>query len=156
MKYRILSVLLFALILSACGNVSTPISPTESTEPAITEPIEAGTVEDQASLVAALQAAGATVEVGEPITQAFFTPEGSIIKVNGADVQVFEYESVEAMESEAAQVAPDGGSIGTSMVTWVDTPHFYKAGRIIVLYVGSDESVLSLLENALGPQFAGR
>jgi hypothetical protein len=155
MKYRILSVLLFAfaLMMSACGNVSTPMSPTESTEPAITEPV---IVEDQASLVAALQASGATVEAGEPVSQAFFSPEGSIIKVNGADVQVFEYESVEAMESEASQVAPDGGSIGTSMVTWVDTPHFYKAGRIIVLYVGSDESVLSLLKNALGPQFAGR
>ena len=155
MKYRILSVLLvvFALMISGCGNASTSVSPTASTEPAITEPVM---VEDQASLVAALQAAGATVETGEPVSQAFFSPEGSIIKVNGADVQVFEYASVEAMENEASQVAPDGGSIGTSMVTWMDTPHFYKAGRIIVLYVGSDESVLSLLENALGPQFAGR
>ena len=154
MRYRILPVLLFALTVSACGNVSTPTSPTVSTDSPNMSP-EPVIVEDRASLIAALEALGATVEVGEPITQAFFTPEGSIIKVNGADVQVFEYESVEAMESEAAQVAPDGGSIGTSMVTWMDTPHFYKAGRIIVLYVGSDESVLSLLENALGPQFAG-
>lgn len=76
--------------------------------------------------------------------------------MNGADVQVFEYENEEAMESEASQVAPDGGSIGTTMVTWVETPHFYKAGRIIVLYVGSDESVLDLLEQVLGQQFAGR
>ena len=158
MKCRILSVLLlvFALMMSGCGNASTPVSPTAPTEPAITEPTEPVIVEDQASLVAALQASGATVESGEPVSQAFFSPEGSIIKVNGADVQVFEYESVEAMESEASQVAPDGGSIGTSMVTWMDTPHFYKAGRIIVLYVGSDESVLGLLENVLGPQFAGR
>jgi hypothetical protein len=158
MKYRILPVLLlvFALMMSGCGNASTPVSPTASTERAITEPTEPVIVEDQASLVAALQASGATVETGEPISQAFFSPEGSIIKVNGADVQVFEYESVEAMENEAAQVAPDGGSIGTSMVTWMDTPHFFKAGRIIVLYVGSDELVLRLLENALGPQFAGR
>ena len=155
MKYRILSVLLFALILSACGNVATPTSPTVSTDApnVATEPV---IVEDQVSLVAALEASGATVETGEPVTQAFFSPEGSIIKVNGADVQVFEYESPEAMENEVSQVAPDGGSIGTSMVTWMDTPHFYKAGRIIVLYVGSDESVLSLLENILGPQFAGR
>ncbi len=155
MKYRILSVLLFALTVSACGNASTPASPTVSTDApnVATEPV---IVEDQASLVAALEASGATVETGEPVTQVFFSPEGTVIKVNGADVQVFEYESVEAMESEAAQVAPDGGSIGTSMVTWMDTPHFYKAGRIIVLYVGSDETVLGLLEKVLGPQFAGR
>ena len=150
MKSRILPVLLlvFAVIMSSCGNASTSISPTASTEPLI--------VEDQASLIAALKASGATVEAGEPVSQAFFSPEGSIIKVNGADVQVFEYESAGAMENEASQVAPDGGSIGTSMVTWMDTPHFYKAGGIIVLYVGCDESVLGLLENVLGPQFAGR
>ena len=152
MKCRILSVLLliFTLMVSGCGKgaIATPLLPTASTEPLA--------VEDKASLMAALQASGATVEVGDPVTQVFFAPEGSIIKVNGADVQVFEYESAEAMENEASQVAPDGGSIGTSMVTWMDTPHFYKAGRIIGLYVGSDESVLSLLENAIGPQFAGR
>ena len=150
MKVRILSVLLLmsALMVSGCGSNATSTPPAASTEPLA--------VEDQATLIAALEAAGATVEMGEQISQAFFSPEGSIIKVNGADVQVFEYESVEAMESEASQVAPDGGSIGTSMVHWVDTPHFYKAGRIIVLYVGSNEEILGLLEQVLGPQFAGR
>ena len=152
MKYPILSVLLlvFTLMVSGCGKgaTATPLLPTASTEPLA--------VEDKASLIAALQASGATVETGEPVSQAFFSPEGSIIKVNGADVQVFEYESAEAMENEASQVAPDGGSIGTTMVTWVDTPHFYKAGRIIVLYIGSDETVLGLLEKVLGTQFAGR
>ena len=152
MKYPILSVLLlvFTLMVSGCGDgaTATPLSPTTSTEPLA--------VEDKASLIAALQASGATVEVGDLLTQVFFTPEGNIIKVNGADVQVFEYESAEAMESEASQVAPDGGSIGTTMVTWMDTPHFYKAGRLIVLYVGSDEAILGLLEQVLGEQFAGR
>jgi hypothetical protein len=103
-------------------------------------------VEDTASLIAALPTAGTTVEVAESVSQAFFSPEGDILKVNGADVQVFEYESPEAMENKASQVAPDGRSIGTSMVAWVHTPHFYKADRIIVLYIGSDQTILSLLE----------
>jgi len=152
MKYRILSVLLlvFAVIGSGCGGA--PIASAANASP------ESGpvVVEDQASLVAALEAAGASIEAGDPVEQPFFTPLGNIVKVNGADVQVFQYESAEAMENEAAQVAPDGGSIGTSMVSWMDTPHFYKTGRIIVLYVGSDETVLGLLESAVGPQFAGR
>jgi hypothetical protein len=42
------------------------------------------------------------------------------------------------------------------MVTWVAAPHFYQAGRILVLYVGDDPAILELLEGALGPQFAGR
>ena len=147
MKYQFLFVLLLvvALTASACGgNASTAISTTESKG-----------VEDQASLIAALQTAGTTVEVGDPITQPFFTPEGTNLKVNDTNVQVFEYESAEAMGNEASQVAPDGGSIGTSMVNWMDTPHFYKAGRIITLYVGSDATILGLLDKVMGPPFAG-
>jgi hypothetical protein len=149
MKSQIWMILLlvFALIVSGCANNSLAAGPDVTTEP--------DSVQDKATLVDALQDAGATVEEGDPISQPFFTPEGSILKVNGADVQVFAYESAESMEEEASQVMPDGGSIGTSMVAWMDTPHFYQAGRIIVLYVGSDEAVLGVLEKALGPQFAG-
>jgi hypothetical protein len=108
------------------------------------------------SLTVTLEAAGATVETGESVSQAFFMPDGSIIKVNGATVQVFEYESPGKIENEASQVSSDGGSIGTSMVALIDAPHFYKVGGIIVLYVGSDAPVLDLLEGELGSQFAGR
>lgn len=144
----IVLLLLSALAISGCANNSLAASPAATAGP--------GAVEDQATLISALEASGATVEIGEPISQVFFSAEGNILKVNDADVQVFEYESAEEMENEASQVSSDGGSIGTSMVTWVDVPHFYKAGRIIVLYVGSDASILDLLEYALGPQFAGR
>jgi hypothetical protein len=150
MKYHILLVLLliFGLMAGGCGKSATTV-PT-------TAPTESPAVEAQASFIAALQAAGATVEVGDSISQPFFSPEGKVIKVNGADVQVFEYESAGAMEDEASQVAPDGGSIGTSMASWIDAPHFYKTGRVLVLYVGSDQTILDLLEKVMGPQFAGQ
>ena len=146
MKHSLLliSVLVFAYAISACGKSA-----------AIDASPEARSVEDQASLLNALKAAGATVEVGDSITQEFFRVEGQTVKVNEGDLQVFEYESPEAMEKDASQVAPDGGSIGTSMVSWIDTPHFYKAGRIIVLYLGSDQAILDLLNKVIGPQFAG-
>ena len=150
MKRQIWMILLlvFAWIVSGCGGNSLAAGPDVTAEP--------DSVQDKTALVDSLQNAGATVEEGNPLSQPFFTPEGSILKVNGADVQVFEYESMESMEEESSQVMPDGGSIGRSMIAWMDTPHFYKAGRIIVLYVGSDEAVLGLLEKVLGPQFAGR
>ena len=146
MKLKVLSILLLILgmRLSSCRSSATA---TPSLEPV--------TVQDEASFVKVLQEAGATVETGDSITQEFFSPEGHTVKVNGADLQVFEYESAEAMEKDASQVAPDGGSIGTSMVNWIDTPHFYKVGRVIVLYVGSDQTVLGLLNKVMGPQFAG-
>jgi hypothetical protein len=137
-------ILIFTYILCGCGDAVTA------------SPISTSVVEDQASFLVALQTAGATSNIGDSVVQDFFTPQGQIISVNGADVQIFEYESAEAMESEAAQVAPDGGSIGTSMVTWMDAPHFYKTGRIIILYVGSNTAILDLLENVIGPQFAGQ
>ena len=159
MKNQLLLVvlLILAFLISGCtaaspvsANANSPAAPTES--PAT----ESASVEDKAGLIAALQASGGTLETGDSISQPFFTPAGSIIKVNETDVQVFEYESVEAMESEASQVSADGGSIGTSMVSWMDTPHFYKTGKMIILYVGSDITVLELLEGILGLQFAGR
>jgi hypothetical protein len=158
---RLVLLFSFAFLVSGCAGNSaanaTPTSLVAPTEPPATEfpATESPVVDDKESFIAALEASGATVETGESISQPFFTPEGSVIKVNGADVQVFEYESAEAMDSEASQVAPDGSSVGTSMMNWVDTPHFYKADRIIVLYVGSDETVLELLQKTVGNQFAG-
>jgi len=148
LKRTLLLVFLLALvsILGGCGGKA------ETSEPEAAIP----NVEDQASLMAGLRATGATAEVGDTVIQDFFTPEGTIIKVNGEDVQVFEYENAVDMESEASQVAPDGSSVGTSMMMWVDDPHFYKSGRIIVLYIGSNSSMLDLFDEVTGQQFAGR
>jgi hypothetical protein len=150
MKYQFLLILfaVVAIVMNGCGgNVSAAVSPTST--------VESQEVEDQASLIAGLQAAGATVEVGDSITQDFFSVKGQTVKVNGVDLQVFEYENADAMEKDASEVAPDGGSIGASMVMWMDTPHFYKAGRIIALYLGKDQTILGLLNKVIGPQFAG-
>jgi hypothetical protein len=154
MKHSILLILglAFVFLVSACRQSATPtVSSTQ-----FPSRVDKASVEDKASLVAALQAAGVTVEISDSILQDFFSVEGQTVKLNGTEVQVFEYENAENMEKDAVKVSPDGGSIGTSMVDWIDTPHFYKAGRIIVLYVGSDQAVLDLLNKVLGPQFAGR
>ena len=151
------TLLLLALGLSACAGQQAAAS-TKSPTQAEASPTEAQPVPvtEMTSLVDALRAAGATVEASEPVEQPFFSVGGEILKVNGVDVQIFEYETPEAMEADAAKVAPDGGSIGTSMVSWIEPPHFYKAGRILVLYVGQDQAMLDLLESVLGHQFAGR
>lgn len=115
-----------------------------------------GTVTDYASLIDKLEAQGATVvETGE-ITQPFFDITGKSLTVNGDTVQVFEYADEPAMRAEADTISADGSSIGTSMPSWISDPHFYKAGRIIVLYVGTDTGVIDELRQALGAQFAGR
>ena len=145
-------VLTVVLLSSACQPQGTQAPQASATPTASLD----GGVEDQTSLIEALRAGGAEVELGDAIEQTFFNVTGQIIKINNQDVQVFEYESAEKMEADANQVASDGGSIGTSMVTWIEPPHFFKSGRVLVLYVGQDQAMIDLLKGALGEQFAGR
>lgn len=105
-------------------------------------------------LVDALRAAGATVEPVREIEQSFFSVPGQVITVSGGEVQVFEYADEATREVEAAMISADGSSIGTTMITWVEPPHFYAMGRAIALYVGSDAEILQMLESVLGEPIA--
>lgn len=136
--FPLMILLVTALVLAACGG-----------QPASAEGY--GT-ED---FIAELREQGVEAEQGDAIEQAFFSVIGNYVNFNGESVQVFEYASAETMESDAVLVDANGSSIGTSMVTWIATPHFYKKGRILVLYVGDNTETLEVLENVLGPQFAG-
>ena len=107
-------------------------------------------------LVAALRDMGSAVESLNPISQPFFVPEGRVISVDGSEVQVFEYPSEDDALSAAGTISSDGGSIGTSMVSWIETPHFFRSGSLIVLYVGEEDSVVEALQVVLGLQIAGR
>ena len=84
--------------------------------------------------------------------------------VNGERVETFEFASAEEADAAAGGVSASGSSIVTtmadgtekaSMITWVEPPHFYKAGKLIVLYVGCDSDVINVLQETMGPQFAG-
>ena len=139
-------VILSAVFLTACvGNGGTEVTPTPELY-----------VIDSAGLIAALNAADAVREVGDPVMQEYFSVGGASVKVRETDILVFEYDSTETMEADASLVASDGSSIGTTMVTWVSTPHFFKVGRIIVVYIGDDAETLAQLQSLLGAQFSGR
>lgn len=118
-------------------------------------PTGGAVVTDYASLVEALEALGAIVEPIEESQLSLFDIAAQSIELNGAQVQVFEFADEAAAQAAAATVGEDGTSIGDSVMRWTDAPHFYHMGRLIVLYVGSDADVLSLLESVLGPAFAG-
>jgi plastocyanin/heat shock protein HslJ len=133
-------------------------TPTVTPTPTLTPPITSngGPVTDYVSLVDNLRAAGATVNPAGEVEQPFFSVKGLVIKINDDDVQVFEYDDANATENEAKAISPDGSSIATFMPSWVAPPHFYKAEKLIVLYVGENEDTIGILDRVLGPQFAGR
>ena len=150
----------------ACGNGAEPASLSDEA-PTPAPPIVSGTtptapivshggpVKDYVSLVDNLRAAGATVDPAGSVSQPFFAPQGQMLTVTGEDVQAFEFASVEEADTVAETVSADGSSIGTSMVRWIAPPHFYKAGKLIVIYVGGEGDVIDVLQEAMGPQFAG-
>lgn len=115
----------------------------------------ASPVTDYSALVASLRAAGTSVKPGAKVEQPFFSVIGRSLQVDGEDVQVFEYPDAAAADAQAAQVSPTGTGIGTTRIHWIGPPHFYKKGRLLVLYIGDNDIVLSALETVLGPQFAG-
>lgn len=110
---------------------------------------------DLNSLIDSLEAAGAVVQPAGDISQPFLAASGRVIEVDNADVQVFEYSDTTAANADADMVSADGSSVGATMISWVATPHFYKSGKLIVLYVGDNQAVISILREVLGSQFAG-
>ena len=109
-------------------------------------------------LVRDLESNGADVATGEKVEQSFFSVPGEIMKLNGHGVQVFAYASDEKAGEAAYGISGDGSEIKTggsvTSVDWIDEPHFYTKGRLIVLYVGHNQEVLNLLESSLGKQIA--
>ena len=94
----------------------------------------------------------------------YFAPQGQVLTVNGEDIQAFEFGSAEEADAAAGGVSATGSSIVTTMadgtematmITWAAPPHFCKARKLIVIYVGSDNDVIDALQDAMGPRFAG-
>ena len=113
-----------------------------------------GRVTDFVSLVDSLRAAGATVDPAGAISQPFFVPEGQLLTVNGEDVQACEFAAAVEADDIAETASADGSSVGTSLISSAAPPHFYKAGRPIGIYVGSDSGVIDILQEIMGSPFA--
>lgn len=145
----IIPILLFLVTACAAGP-DTGDAPPPDGMPSEKTRLSASSVAD------ALRAAGLTVEDGGTVEQPFFGVPARILIADGNDVQVYELGSAAAAEKAAADIAPNGGSIGTTMMSWMAPPHFFRRDRLIVNYLGSSARTLTALQNLLGPQFAGQ
>lgn len=68
-------------------------------------------------------------------------------------IQVYEFADAAAAEAAMNTVSGGGTIIGTTTVDWIETPHFYRSGRLLAIYAGDDQDALSALEANLGPPF---
>ena len=108
-------------------------------------------------LIEALQGHGATVTRGEALPRSsnpFMSVPGQILIVNGGPVTVFEYASDAAAVADAARVSPASCFFGSTMITWIAPPSFYRQGPLIAIHAGTAESVLRPLTRVLGEPFA--
>ena len=110
---------------------------------------------DYDSLLINLKLAGAHVQISGGVDQPFLAVKSLVIRVDGQRVDVFQYKTEEEMVGDSLKITPDGYTVNSFPVSWEKPPHFFKSGRIIVLYLGDDQSVLRLLQKELGEQFAG-
>lgn len=129
------------------GSVSTPTI----------EPLEP--VSDLASFVSRLESDGHTIRRvdGGAGFDRYFGARGRLISIDGADVYTFEYPTVAAADNLRSSVSKDGYDIEFGRraihIDWAS--HFYRSGRLIVVFVGSRQRTIRTLGHLLGPQFAG-
>ena len=125
------------------------------------------------AFVTTLQQRGASVALSEVVprsTYPYLRTRAVKYVVDGETIEVREYSSEGLASADASGISPDGGSFRTNapgsatepgvelvvMSEWVLDPHYYRSGRLIVLYAGKNASLTSLLTSVLGPQIAGR
>ncbi|WP_099467151.1 hypothetical protein [Konateibacter massiliensis] len=82
------------------------------------------------------------------------------ITLNDAeDLQVFIYDSIRNADLDSQRISSDGFSYTkdemSSSIDWSKSPHFYKYNNLIILYLGNNEELLTLLTNHFGNQIAG-
>jgi hypothetical protein len=99
---------------------------------------------------------GADVVVVGEDEATFFLPAPQLLTVNGQEVRVFAYESVEELKADAARISADAGMLDGTPVRWMEAPYFFARGTFLVLYVGVDADVIDVLYATLGTPIAGR
>ena len=111
-----------------------------------TNPSLVSTPED---LIARLQATGASVQrAGQSSADPLFMVPGTVLSINGSGPRVNVYEYPTGLRAAEVAASVPGETV---KITWIATPHVYRAGRLLVVYVGISQDVLGLLAQVLGP-----
>lgn len=109
-----------------------------------------------ARLASLLTEAGLAVEITDDrVEQPWSAVSGRLLTVSGESLQVFVHESVESARGAVDDISPDGSRIGTHVIDWIGSPTFYRADRVVVLYVGDNERIKDALRGILGQPLAG-
>lgn len=76
--------------------------------------------------------------------------------VDGTDVLLYDFGVPEVAQRAAQMISVDAYSIAHQPYAWSGEPHFWRLGRVIVLYQGSSNSFREFLTEELGEPIATR
>lgn len=102
-----------------------------------------------------LRDVGAAVSVAGAVGEGLFDAPGTGLKIDGEDVQAYEFVDPLAAETAARSVSPGGGIVGTRALQWMAPVRFHRLDRVIVVYAGHSDGLRQRLRRALGDPFAG-
>jgi hypothetical protein len=156
----LLSALSIGGAITACASGTPAAAVVNSALPAAASGAQSGTgPTDLAALTAALDtgaaSAGPKTTPTGAIDQPFIPVQGQGLSLGDQDIQVYQLADTATASALAAAVSKDGKTIGTTTVDWVGQPHWYRSGKLVVLYVGDDAATQARLALVLGPPFAG-
>ena len=128
-----------------------------STDKASTEKENSTVTNDTKNVELNLRERGLTIHRVEEIQQPFFASLGKALIVDDDQmIQVFEFTDPKEAKDVRSTVSPDGMTINKTKPFWAEPPHFFAMDRLIIFYVGENEKILKILNEAFGPQFAGK
>ena len=88
--------------------------------------------------------------------------ERYIIALSGiseARVTIYQYDNITMAKDDVLCIDKNGTTITfpdqTNYITWKSIPHYYYQDKAIIQYVGTDDTILSILIELYGEQFAG-
>jgi len=150
--------LLLAMLSTGCAQSSArATSRSDSGDSSTTSrPVSSDSGSGWGALEQKLLSAGVSLTAAGTIEQPFWTKSARVFSTPDGDLQVYEFAGVSEAEAAARQVGSGGGTIGTSSMAWMAAPHFFRSGKVTVIYLGSSAETLRKLETVFGKQFAGR
>lgn len=85
----------------------------------------------------------------------FLAGTRKIINIGDEKLEVYTYDSNDAMDKDAKLIALDGFMYDDKDLRWDSYPHFYKNSNFIIQYIGKNYKTLCDLKNIIGDQFIG-
>ena len=89
------------------------------------------------------------VMIGKITRRPYFTVEGNTVALNGDSIQVFEYPDHQSAVNDGSTLA-NRYSASSRSDAWKRDIHLYVDGTLVIFYMGSQNSIVSVLDAYAG------